>query len=72
MNKNLIMKHTDEMARIAEENKMLKAQFDVKVAKLQRYTEVIKTFDSQIQIFEEFQKSSLEEMNKLKSQVRLF
>ena len=51
---------------------MLKAQLVDRSAKLRRYTEVVKTFDSQIRMFDEFQKSSLEEMEKLKSQVRLF
>ena len=72
MNKNLIMKHQEESNQLQAQIKILRKELDSKSIKLQRYTEVVKTFDSQIQIFEDFQKSSLEEMNKLKSQVRLF
>ena len=72
MNKNLIMKHQEESAQLQEQITMLRSEIDTKTVKLKRYTEVVKTFESQIHIFEDFQKSSLEEMEKLKSQVRLF
>ena len=46
MNKNLIMKHQDESRKLKEELQMLKAQLVDRSAKLRRYTEVVKTFDS--------------------------
>ena len=54
MNKNLIMKHQDESAQMQEQIRVLRKELDSKIEKLKRYTEVIKSFDSQIQVFESF------------------
>lgn len=46
MNKNLIMKHQEESNQLQAQIKILRKELDSKSIKLQRYTEVVKTFDS--------------------------
>ena len=43
-----------------------------KTKKLQKYQDIVKTFNSQIQMFEDFQKSAIKDINMLRSQVNLF
>ena len=53
------------MSKLTQELNKAQEQIDTKNVKLVRYAEIIKTFDAQIEMFEEFQSKSIMEMNKL-------
>ena len=67
MNKKLIVNHQEEVGKLTQELHDAQDQIDSKNVKLVRYAEIIKTFDAQIEMFEEFQSKSIMEMNKLQS-----
>ena len=67
MNKKLIVNHQEEVGKLTQELHDAQEQIDNKNVKLARYAEIIKTFDAQIEMFEEFQSKSIMEMNKLQS-----
>lgn len=72
MNKKLIMGHQDETKRLTDELAIATEKLETKSKKLDRYVAVAKTFDAQIEMFDQFQQKSINEMNMLQSQVTLF
>ena len=54
MNKKLIMTHQEEAKKMQDDLYACQEKLQAKSKKLNRYTEIVKTFDTQIEMFEDF------------------
>ena len=72
MNKKLIRSHEEEIKSLTEYITKTDKDLTVKTKKLEKYQDIIKSFNGQIEMFEEFQKNSVREIEKLQDQASLF
>ena len=54
MNKQMLLKHQKEVSELQEQNSYLKLELRAKTEKVETYQEIMKSFNGQINEFEEF------------------
>lgn len=65
MNKQMIVSHQKEVGDLQQSLSAVKTELRAKTEKVETYQEIMKSFNGQINEFEEFQQNSQRDMNTL-------
>ena len=68
MNKKLIKTHEEEMKTLTDYIKKTDKELQEKTKKLEKYQDVLKTFNGQIDMFERFQQRSVKDIERLQKE----
>jgi chromosome segregation ATPase len=72
MNKQMLVSHQKEVSELQQNLSAVKTELRAKTEKVETYQEIMKSFNGQINEFEEFQQNSQRDMNTLSEQYKLY
>ena len=72
MNKSILVKRQSETVEYQHLYDESVKELNEKTKKLLKYQDIVKTFNTQIKMFEDFQTSAIKDIDRLKNQVNLF
>ena len=72
MNKNILKNNQNENSGLQKLYDEATKKLEVKSQKLIKYHDIVKTFNVQIKMFEDFQTTAMKEIDQLKSQLSYF
>ena len=72
MNKSILVKRQNETVEYQQLYDESVKELNEKTKKLLKYQDIVKTFNTQIKMFEDFQTSAIKDIDRLKNQVNLF